>query len=125
MRRTIKVASWSGPATPWTARASRCTPSRSRWRGTASRTWPTARTATRIWRVTVPCGCRTQRTGSEQMTHRIETQIFDEPSGDVRGVVYALRGKDRIAHAYLHKDGKLPKITLDKVRGKPTVADVR
>lgn len=54
----------------------------------------------------------------------VEVTIFKVPSGDVRGVVYAAMGKDRVAHAYLHVT-EPPKITLDKVKGKPTLTEVR
>lgn len=57
------------------------------------------------------------------MTPDIRTDIFKQPSGNVRGIVIALRGKDRVAHAYLFTD-KPPRITLDKVRNVESANDI-
>jgi len=51
---------------------------------------------------------------------KIEPTIFAKPSGNVRGIVIAMVDDTRVAHAYLNTDGTAT-ITLDKVRGKPSL----
>jgi hypothetical protein len=48
----------------------------------------------------------------------IKKELFQQPSGNIRGIAYATRKNgDRVAHAYLFTDGTF-EITLDKIKGK-------
>jgi hypothetical protein len=59
------------------------------------------------------------------MAYKIETQIFEEPFGNVRGFVTVRLENRRIAHAFIHTNDLPPTITFDKAKKNLTMLEVR